>query len=193
MDKIIQFPQVNQASIKEARSVRSSIPSYSMLSGSEYTASQIRKLLQQLFPHRKLVLSQFTFFCHSGVSAPSGASVRRGRRCFKLPDILPMAALLGVKEEGIPYKNVEQLPQMIRDNSERIFEAGPGTTISGYRNKLSLLFPGDSWQASAVEDFLNHQITSPGEEKLFWSFDVGEMARQLLVVAQEERRYLRAA
>lgn len=193
MDKILQFPQIVQALPNESRGTKISVPSYSMLAGSEYTASQIRKLLQQLFPHRKLVLSQFTFFCHSGVSAPSGASVRRGRRCFKLPDILPMAALLGVKEEGIPYKNVEQLPQMIRDNSDRIFEAGPGTAISGYGNKLSLLFPGDSWQGSAVEDFLNHEVSSPGEEKLFWSFDVGEMSRQLLVVAQEERRYLRAA
>jgi hypothetical protein len=55
------------------------------------------------------------------------------------------------------------------------------------------MFPGDSWQNTAVEDFLNHQINSAGEEKLFWSYDIGEMARQLLVVAQEEKRFLRAA
>lgn len=159
----------------------------------EYTASHIRKLLQQLFPHRKLVLSQFTFFCHAGVSAPSGEQVRRGRRCFKLEDILPMAALLGVKEEGIPYKNAEGLPLLVRQNAEQIFLGGNGTLISGYGKEISLRFPGESWQGSAVEAFLNHSISRTGEQMLFWSYDVGDLARQLLLVAGEESRMLRAA
>jgi hypothetical protein len=159
----------------------------------EYTASHIRKLLQQLFPHRKLVLSQFTFFCHSGVSAPSGAQVRRGRRCFTLEDVLPMAALLGVKEEGIPYKNAEGLPLLVRQNAEQIFRAGNGTLISGYGKEISLRFPGESWHGSAIEAFLNHEISSTGEQMLFWSYDVGDLARQLLLVAGEESRMLRAA
>jgi hypothetical protein len=189
MQNIVRFPQANEKAVAQ----KLTEPSYVQLAETEYTASQIRKLLQQLFPHRKLVLSQFTFFCHAGVSSPSGEQVKRGRRCFKLPDILPMAALLGVKEEGIPYKNVEGLPQLVRENSERIFQSGPGVLLSGYSEKLSLIFPGDTWQGSAVDDFLNHEITAPGEEKLFWSYDVGELARQLLVVAHEEKRFLRAA
>lgn len=174
------------------RGTRSEVQ-YSSLQSLEYTASQIRKLLQQLFPHRKLVLSQFTFFCQTGVSAPSGDIVKRGRRCFRLADILPMAALLGVKEEGIPYKNVDGLPVMVRQNADEIFKAGPGTLMAGYGKTLSLRFPGEHWTGSAVESFLDHVITEPREQMLFWSYDVGELARQLLVVAQEEMRFLRAA
>jgi len=183
-DKVIDLKPIGESSL--------ALQQFSSLSDEEYTASHIRKLLQQLFPHRKLVLSQFTFFCQTGVSAPSGEQVRRGRRCFKLVDILPMASLLGVKEEGIPYKNADSLPLLVRDNAEKIFLSGPGTLIAGFGKDLSIRFPKESWTGSAVEAFLDCE-TQPGEQRLFWSYDVGELAKQLLSVAKEESRYLRAA
>ncbi len=194
MQNVIGLPKIElHPSVAAPQLERMPAQSYSSLRTVEYTASQIRKLLQQLFPHRKLVLSQFTFFCQTGVSAPSGEMVKRGRRCFRLVDILPMAALLGVKEEGIPYKNVEGLPLLVRQNAERIFETGAGALLSGYGADLSLRFPGEGWKGSAIEVFLDHAITGGESQMLFWSYDVGELARQLLVVVQEEVRFLRAA
>ena len=68
----------------------------------EFSASEIRQVLQGLFPHRRLVLSQFTFFNNIGVSLPTGETFRRGRRCYRLEDILSIATVLALKEEGIP-------------------------------------------------------------------------------------------
>ncbi len=76
----------------------------------EYSASDIRKLLQQLFPQRRLVLSQFTFFSHRGVARATGETYRRGRRCYRLHDILSIASIIALKEEGIPLKNIRVDP-----------------------------------------------------------------------------------
>ena len=145
----------------------------------EFSASEIRQVLQGLFPHRRLVLSQFTFFNNIGVSLPTGETFRRGRRCYRLEDILSIATVLALKEEGIPLKNIGDSPKVIRECSEKIFSAGPGVRLSGHGASVQLNFPGQhEYSESFIEFLLNTDKPS-----FFWSFDVGALAVQLRDVA----------
>ena len=148
----------------------------------EYSATQIRKMLQELFPQRRLVLSQFTFFNHAGVAKATGTTFRRGRRCYRLEDILSIACILALKEEGIPYKNVEQVPPLIQDNSEQIFALGDGCRISGFGDTVSLVIPGQAQENPALERYLADESGL----MLFWSFNVGLLAGQLRAIASGE-------
>ena len=151
------------------------------LKGVEFSASEIRKILQSLFPHRRLVLSQFTFFNQVGVSRPSGETYRRGRRCYRIQDILPIACILALKEEGIPYKNVESVPVVLQTHAEKIFRTGPGVRISGFGANVELCFPGEEQLAEPYLDFLSGDFGI----QLFWSFDVGVLAARLEQTAYE--------
>ncbi len=156
----------------------------------EFSASEIRKILQALFPHRRLVLSQFTFFNQVGVARPSGETFRRGRRCYRLEDILSIACILALKEEGIPYKNVEEAPRIIQESAEKIFFIGEGCRISGYGTNVVLTYPGEHPQAEPLVDFLcgGALASSEGlqsELHLFWSFDIGQLSGQLKAVAEK--------
>lgn len=159
----------------------------------EYSATELRKLLQELFPQRRLVLSQFTFFNQSGISKPTGQTFRRGRRCYRLVDVLPVACVLALKEEGIPFKNIETVPDIIRNRARDIFACGRGVRISGYRTSISLDFPRDSHLHScdigaakrpsnpnqAIEEHLEYNAPL-----LCWSFDIGFLAQQLENIAR---------
>ena len=147
---------------------------------SEYNASQIRKMLQELFPHRRLVLSQFTFFNHSGVAKATGVTYRRGRRCYRLEDILSIACVLALKEEGIPYKNIVEVPILMQGNAEKIFAYQHGCRLSGFADVVSLNFAGENQENAA----LNRYLEGSSGNQLFWSFDVGMLAQQLMAVAQ---------
>ena len=155
----------------------------------EYSASQIRKILQQLFPQRRLVLSQFTLFNHIGVARPTGTTSRRGRRCYRLEDILSIASVLMLKEEGIPLKNVEGLPALVQENADRIFATGPGVRLAGCGAALSLRFPGESWSDSALESYLGIEGRAP----LFWGYDIGLLSSQLQSIARGEYEAIRKA
>jgi len=154
-----------------------------MQSNIEYSASEIRTILQRLFPHRRLVLSQFTFFNQSGVAKPTGETFRRGRRCYRPFDILSIAAVLALKEEGIPYKNIEPLPAVIQQHSEEIFRLGSPCRVVGYKDFLSLELPArerilvktNEQNLSPLDAFAAHGSSY----SLFWSFDVGALATQL--------------
>jgi DNA-binding transcriptional MerR regulator len=153
----------------------------------EYSASEVRKLLQFLFPHRRLVLSQFTFFNQTGVAQPSGESFRRGRRCYRLQDLLSIACVLALKEEGIPLKNIESVPSLIRENLNKIFLFTDECFLSGYGNTVDMKFGdmklGSGGEANSSEALL--EFLDSGENlALFWGFDVTLMARQLLDAAQ---------
>lgn len=155
----------------------------------EYSASQIRRILQQLFPTRRLVLSQFTFFNQIGVARPTGETLRRGRRCYRLEDILSIACVLALKEEGIPLKNIEVVPNLIQENAAKIFLNGDGCRLSGFGSTIHLMFPGDSWEYTALEPFLN----TADSTLTFWSYDVGMLARQIRDVALAGQEGLRKA
>ena len=154
------------------------------MDGTEYSASDIRKILQGLFPQRRLVLSQFTFFNQVGVAKATGKTFRRGRRCYRLEDLLSIACILALKEEGIPYKNVESVPALIQDNSDKIFAAGEGCRLSGFGETVSLSFPHEEKDEAALDSFLSGEQTS----LLFWCFDVGLLAEQLRLVATQAAR-----
>lgn len=149
--------------------------------GQEYSASEVRKLLQILFPQRRLVLSQFTFFNQVGVSAPSGETSRRGRRCYRLADLLSIACVLALKEEGIPYKNLEGLPQMIQGSLDKIFSFKEVCIASGWGSKVNLTFGNQASQADSIVSFLDE----PNLLGLFWSFDVSDLARQLIEASEK--------
>lgn len=146
----------------------------------EFTASEIRRILQSLFPQRRLVLSQFTFFSQVGVARATGTTFRRGRRCYRLQDILSIACVLALKEEGIPYKNLEALPVLIQNNAARIFKVGPGCRLSGYRDVITLTIPGEPCPKTALTSFLEDEM----ELRLFWGFDVGILAQQIEEIAE---------
>lgn len=146
----------------------------------EYSASEVRKLLQFLFPHRRLVLSQFTFFNQNGVAKPSGDTYRRGRRCYQLQDLLSIACVLALKEEGIPFKNIECVPELIRENLNRIFLFNDECFLSGFSDVISMKFGEESTQSEALEAFLS----SPEQKSLYWGFDITLMARQLIEAAE---------
>ncbi len=147
----------------------------------EYSATEIRKILQGLFPHRRLVLSQFTFFNQIGIAKPTGSSFKRGRRCYRIEDILSIACILALKEEGIPYKNIESVPLIIQENVDRIFLYGTGVRLSGHGPAVDLRFPGDTSENTALDSFLSAEK----EELIFWGFDVGLLAKQLCDIADQ--------
>ena len=159
----------------------------------EYSASNIRKILQQLFPERRLVLSQFTFFNQIGVAKPTGETSRRGRQCYRFEDMLSIATVLALKEEGIPLKNIGNAPQLIQENVEKIFNTGAGCRLSGAAEHISLNFPGEEQENIALEKVLSGEV----DGKLFWSFDVGLLSMQLRAVvdgeAEQSELILRAA
>jgi hypothetical protein len=146
----------------------------------EYSASEVRKILQKLFPQRRLVLSQFTFFNQVGVTKPSGITFRRGRQCYTLHDVLPIACVLALKEEGIPLKNIECVPRLIQENVDRIFSLGPNSRIIGFGDVITLQLADDTSSNVAVQAFLSSE--SHSESSLFWSFDVGALAKTLVEV-----------
>lgn len=147
----------------------------------EFSASEVRKLLQVLFPQRRLVLSQFTFFNQVGVSTPSGSTSRRGRRCYRLQDLLPIALVLALKEEGIPYKNLENLPKSIQENLEKIFSFQEMCIASGWGTKVNLSFGAVAHSAESLISFLDQENVLG----LFWSFDVSDLAKQLLEACEK--------
>lgn len=147
----------------------------------EYTASEIRTLLQELFPQRRLVLSQFTFFNQIGVAKPTGTTFRRRRRCYRLLDVLSIACVLQLKEEGIPLKNIEPVPGLVQEHAATIFATGRGCRLSGCGSAVALQLPGESGSSAALDALLlNDQPIG-----LFWGFDIGRLAERLLAVAQE--------
>ena len=150
----------------------------------EYSASEIRSLLQELFPQRRLVLSQFTFFNQIGVARPTGSTFRRRRRCYRLLDVLSIACVLQLKEEGIPLKNIEPVPSLVQENAATIFKAGSGCRLSGCGPMVSLQLPGEPAASSALDALLMND-RSIG---LFWGFDVGRLAERLLLVAKNAAR-----
>jgi len=146
----------------------------------EYSASEIRTILQQIFPNRRLVLSQFTFFNQCGVAKPTGETFRRGRRCYRLVDLLSIATVLALKEEGIPLKNIDTVPSLIQTRAEEIFSLGQDCRLSGYGSCVILQLPGDAPALGVpVDAFLADETGS----LLFWSYDVGVLAKQLELVA----------
>ena len=149
----------------------------------EYSAIEVRELVQKIFPQRKLVLSQFTFFNHAGVSRPSGETYRRGRRCYRLVDLLSVVTVLALKEQGIPLKNIESVPALIQENSATIFNLGAGCRLSGHGSAVCLNLPGGDSTNTAVDSLLNGDDS---QGLLFWSYDVGLLAKQLQAVAEEE-------
>ena len=160
----------------------------------EYTTCEIRKFLQQLFPHRQLVLSQFTFYNHIGVSKPSGSSFKRGRRCYKASDVLPIVVILALKEEGIPLKNLGDAVSKIQENISKIFDEGKATRLMGFGSHISLNIEGEINDTSAVDAFL----ADPAKKMLFWNIDVAALAADLCAViagevAMEERQRAYAA
>ncbi len=149
----------------------------------EYSACEIRKVLQELFPHRRLVLSQFTFFNQIGVAKANGSSFRRGRRCYLLKDILPIACVLALKEEGIPLKNLGDAPQRIQKNIDKIFNQDISSILMGYGDTISLDISDGEPDQRALNEFLEF-----GDKKLFWSFDLTSMAAQLQSVITGDYR-----
>ena len=155
----------------------------------EYSASELRKLLQELFPHRRLVLSQFTFYNQIGVAKPTGDTFRRKRRCYRLVDILPIACILSLKEQGIPLKNIGEVPGLIHQYADRIFQLGRGCRLTGTNDSVHLHIPGENQPDTTLSAFL--EGSSQG---LFWGFDVGELAEQICnVVARLSSQQLQQA
>lgn len=152
----------------------------------EYSASEIRKILQQLFPQRRLVLSQFTFYNHCGVAKPTGDTFRRGRRRYRLPDILPIACVLALKEEGIPLKNISLLPTLVQECAEKIVGSGESCKLSGYGEHIHI---ENGTANTALEAFL---LNTDGTH-IFWSYDVGLLAKQLKNIIFNQQSEIRQA
>lgn len=161
---------------------------------SEYSATELRRLLQELFPHRRLVLSQFTFYNQVGVAKPTGETFRRKRRCYRLLDILPIACVLALKEQGIPLKNIASVPGLIQEHSLEIFKAGRGCRLSGMGETVHLHIPGQNDGSLALATLLESEADIPS---LFWGFDVGELSEQLCEVVtklgQQQQQLQQAA
>ena len=147
----------------------------------EFSATEVRKLLQILFPQRRLVLSQFTFFNQTGLSKPTGKTTRRGRRCYCLQDLLSIACILALKEEGIPYKNLQNLPKTIQENLSQIFSFKEDCIASGWGDKVDLCFGDSAKQSNSISSFLSEEIVMG----LFWSFDVSSLAKQLMQCCEQ--------
>jgi DNA-binding transcriptional MerR regulator len=144
---------------------------------SEFTASEARIILQELFPARKLVLSQLTFFNQSGVSIPSGASIKRGRRCYRVSDLLPIALVLALKEQGIPNKNVARVPALIQAHLNDIFSSRDACQISGIDDIVYLSLPGCQTPDEAIVKLLDGSSMH-----LFWSYDAGYLSKEIVRV-----------
>lgn len=155
----------------------------------EFSAIEVREIIQKLFPHRKLVLSQFTFFGHAGVARATGTTFRRGRRCFVISDLLPIATVLALKEQGIPLKNIEKAPMLIQENISDIF-ANSGCKLSGYGDNLSLVIPGKLDVNEALDHLLN---SGSSEQSLFWTFDLSRLCSQLYNICTGEQEKLAVA
>jgi DNA-binding transcriptional MerR regulator len=149
----------------------------------EYSAIEIRNFIQRLFPNRKLVLSQFTFFGHLGVSKATGNTFRRGRRCYRLLDILSIACVISLKEQGISLKNIEAVPALIQSNVEDIFSKNSGCKLSGYKDVISLVIPDSLTQNMALELFLDNNLD---KQAIFWSFDLSALVCNIKALVQEE-------
>ncbi len=145
----------------------------------EFNASETRKILQELFPTRKLVLSQFTFFNQIGVSKPSGESFRRGRRCYRAQDLLPIAVVLALKEQGIPNKNILLVPGVIQENCEKIFKSNDNVKISGYKDSVSLNYAEEGKEDLALNSMLESLDFDHSEQNLYWSYDVSSLAHEI--------------
>jgi hypothetical protein len=145
----------------------------------EFTATEARIILQDIFPARKLVLSQLTFFNQNGVGSPSGSKVIRGRRCYRIFDLLPIALMLALKEQGIPNKNVVRVPSLIKEHSSYIFSLQGACQISGIGDLVHLSLPG-----SDRTDVVLECLLSGGSGEIFWSFDVGGLAREMYRVTE---------
>ncbi|MBP9837450.1 MAG: hypothetical protein KBC84_01920 [Proteobacteria bacterium] len=145
---------------------------------SEFTASDVQKILQEIFPLRRLVLSQFTFFNHIGVGKPTGETFKRNRRCYKLTDILPIACVLSLKEKGIPLKNVSDVPRLIQENSLSIFTSQSPIRLSGVGEKVHLDL--NNPENLAIMELLEN----PTSTNVFWSFDVSAVALQILDITE---------
>ena len=136
----------------------------------EFTASEVQVLLQQLFPKRKLVLSQLTFFLQAGVARPTGESFCRKRRCYRLADILPIACVLQLKEEGIPLKNIADVPSILQNNLSRIFNVCCGTDsanscrLMGCGGNVSLIFNDSENPKSAHQMLIEMLGISAGSD-----------------------------
>jgi len=156
---------------------------------SEFTASDVRRILQRLFPQRKLVLSQLTFFNHAGVACANGDTYKRGRRCYLLQDILSVATVLALKEEGIPLKNINGVPALIQQNAKQIFSAGQGCRLVGFGSNVSLEMPGSNEIPAPLQLFLNEQ----NPVQILWGFDVGALAQQLNDAANSVSLIIRRA
>lgn len=185
MDNLLTFT-LPAGSVGAVSSVKSGAAAQSQnhLGTVEYSASDIRRILQQLFPHRRLVLSQFTFFNQIGVAKPTGEQFRRGRRCYRLEDILSIAAVIALKEEGIPLKNISCVPQLIQERSAEIFrsargDVGRGCRLSGFGESVVLLAAGERLPNTALDIFLSDDA----EGRLFWSYDLGLLAAQIQQLA----------
>lgn len=149
----------------------------------EYSAIEVRALLQQIFPKRKLVLSQLTLYMQLGVCQPSGQTTRRKRRCFRLEDLLPLAVVMSLKEQGVPLKNLDGLPELLRENVAHIFSRGQGCRLSGFAGQFCLQIPGVS---SKSEHPPLQALLGEGPEiafNTFWGIDVGLIAEQLIDVS----------
>ena len=140
----------------------------------EFSASNIRSILHKLFPERRLVLSQFTFFNQCGVATPTGETFRRGRRCYQVFDILPIATVLALKEEGIPLCKIKNAPQMVQERARRIFELGEGCYLSGFGDVVTLSLKGEEVSQESIS-----ALIAADAPLLFWSFDVGLLARRI--------------
>ncbi|HMO16913.1 MAG TPA: hypothetical protein PKA63_01090 [Oligoflexia bacterium] len=145
----------------------------------EYTASQVRLILQELFPSRKLVLSQLTFFNQMGISVPSGNGFRRGRRLYRLRDLLPIAVVLALKEQGIPNKNVELAPACVQEHADEIFKLGSPVRLSGIGEIVHLDLGRISDNRKNESDKAIEFLLSGQSMDLFWSYDVGFLALEL--------------
>lgn len=158
----------------------------------EYSATELRRILQELFPTRKLVLSQFTFYNQIGVARPTGETFKRGRRCYRLGDILPIACVLALKEKGIPLKNIQSVPSLVQERASQIFAHGSNCFISGYGSAVNLLMHDDQSPDICLESFLDE---SEEVAQLFWSYDVGLLAARLneIIENYSVRFYQKAA
>jgi hypothetical protein len=147
----------------------------------EYSACEVRKILQHLFPQRQLVLSQLTFFAHSGVSEATGSTFRRGRRCYRLEDMLSIGCVLSLKENGIPLKAISELPALIRSLASRIMQLEDRCYVSGWGENVLLHFESEIKSPPPLELFLN----SEQQLGIFWSLDLTDFARSLIVASTE--------
>ena len=149
----------------------------------EYCASEVRVILQELFPDRSLVLSQFTFFNHMGIARPTGTSHKRKRRCYRLSDVLPMATVLALKEEGIPLKNIGNAPTLIQEHLLAIENSFQAVLLSGFGESISLSIGTDTYgtEISPIDALLN---TNENKSTLFWSFDISALYRDIIAISE---------